>query len=291
MAFHTQMKRIHPDAGFLSAILLPATFLCAFVLLYPAFLAVRTSLIGDAGTISLEHYSHLFGDGLFGDSLIRTFAFAAASVTLEFVLGFAMALLMTFPLRGRGLIRASLLVPWVLPPAIMGFAWRWIFYEDSGIVNDLLLRAGIIDTSISFLGNPNWAFATVVFADTWKTAPFVGIILLAGVAVIPKDLYEAAAIDGAGRVRRFFLITLPMLTPYVLTALLFRVVQAIGIFDLVWVLTGGGPSNATEMVSLRITKETFRFLNVNYGAAMSVAIFTVVIAIATTISFFSRRRY
>ncbi|UCD57903.1 MAG: sugar ABC transporter permease [Candidatus Hydrogenedentota bacterium] len=291
MPLSSRLRRIHPDAYFLSGILLPAFLLCAFIFLYPAFLAVRTSFIGHRDTMSLHHYSRLFSDGLFADSLIRTLVFAAISVSLEFVLGFAMALLLIIHVRGRGLFRASLLVPWVLPPAIMGFAWRWIFYEDYGIMNDLLMRAGIIDTPISFLGNPLWAFATIVFADTWKTSPFVGIILLAGLAVIPRDLYEAAAIDGAGRVRRFFLITLPMVTPYILTALLFRVVQTIGIFDLVWVLTGGGPSSRTEMISLYITKETFRFLNVGYGAALSVAMFVLVVLIAATISFFSRRRF
>ncbi len=291
MALGSRLRKIHPDAYFLSAILLPAIILCAFVFLYPAFLAVRTSFIGRDGAFGLQHYSRLFGDELFADSLIRTFVFAAISVSLEFVLGFAMALLLASPVRGRGFFRASLLVPWVLPPAVMGFAWRWIFYEDYGVMNDLILRLGIANAPISFLGNPRWAFATIVFADTWKTAPFIGIILLAGLAVIPQDLYEAAAIDGAGRVRRFFLITLPMLTPYILTALLFRIVQTIGIFDLVWVLTGGGPSSKTEMISLYITKETFRFLNVGYGAALSVTMFIIVVFIATTVSFLSRRRF
>jgi multiple sugar transport system permease protein len=265
--------------------------LCAFIFLYPGFIAIRASLLTDAGALTFSHYARILHDELFADSLIRTFVFAAISVALEFVLGFAMALLLIAPVRGQGLIRAALLVPWVLPPAIMGFAWRWIFYEDYGIANDLILRLGITDTSVSFLGNPHLAFATLVFADTWKTAPFVAIILLAGLAVIPRDLYEAAAIDGAGRIRRFFLITLPMLTPYILTALLFRFVQTIGIFDLVWVLTGGGPNSKTEMISLFITKETFRFLNIGYGNALSVAMFVMLILVAAFFSFLSRKRF
>ncbi len=285
------LKKIHPDTYFLFSILLPGTILCAFVFLYPAFLAVRTSLLGRLGGLEAQHYARLLHDGLFAKSLIRTFIFAAISVSLEFVLGFAIALLLIMPLRGRTFFRAALLVPWVLPPAVMGFAWRWIFYEDYGIVNDLLLKTGLVDSPISFLADPQWAFATIVFADTWKTAPFVGVILLAGLAVIPHDLYEVAAIDGAGRVRRFFLITLPMVTPYILTALLFRLVQTIGIFDLVWVLTGGGPSSSTEMISLYITKQTFRFLNVGYGAALSVTMFLIVVLIATVVSFLSRRRF
>jgi multiple sugar transport system permease protein len=282
---------IHSEKMFYGGILLPASVLCAFVFLYPAFLAVRTSLFVDAGGINLDHYARIFHDDLFADSLMRTLAFAAISVSLEFVLGFAMALLLMMPLRGRGFIRASLLVPWVLPPAIMGFAWRWIFYEDYGIVNDLIVRFGITDAPISFLGNPHLAFATLVFADTWKTVPFVGIILLAGLAVIPRDLYEAASVDGAGCIRRFFLVTLPMLVPYILTALLFRFVQTMGIFDLVWVLTGGGPSSRTEMISLYITKETFHFLNVGYGAALSVTMFVLLVLIATVFSFLSRKRF
>lgn len=283
-------RRLHPDFSFLTVILLPALVLCGFVLLYPAFLAVRTSLMSEAG-IPFEHYLRLFRDSLFLGSLLRTSLFAAISVSLEFVLGFGIALLLAANVRGRGFFRAALLIPWVLPPAVMGFAWRWIFYEDYGIVNDLLVRGGIVGAPIPFLADPKWAFATVIFADTWKTAPFVGIILLAGLAVIPQDLYEAAAVDGAGRMRRFFLVTLPMLMPYILTALLFRLVQTIGIFDLVWVLTGGGPSSSTEMVSLYITKETFTFLNIQYGAALSVAFFAIVLIIAAGISFFTRRRF
>jgi multiple sugar transport system permease protein len=286
-----RLKTIHPDALFHFTILLPAVFLCAFVLLYPAFLALRTSFLGSDGAASLAHYSRLFADELFGRSLSRTFLFAGISVSLEFALGLAMALLLTVPVRGRGFFRTSLLVPWVLPPAVMGFAWRWIFYEDYGIVNDLIMRTGLIDSPIPFLRDPQWAFATLVFADTWKTAPFIGIILLAGLAVIPRELYEAAAIDGAGRARRFFLISLPLLAPYILTALLFRTVQTIGIFDLVWVLTGGGPSSSTEMVSLYIKKQTFNFLNVGYGTALSVGIFIIALLIATAVSFLSRRRY
>jgi len=201
------------------------------------------------------------------------------------------ALLLAAKVRGRGFFRAAILVPWVLPPAVMGFAWRWIFYEDYGIVNDLLVRSGLTSAPIPFLADPQWAFATVVFADAWKTAPFVAIILLAGLAVIPEDLYQAAAVDGAGPVRRFFLVTMPMLGPYILTALLFRLVQTIGIFDLVWVLTGGGPGSSTEMVSLYITKTTFSFLNIGYGAALSVALFSLVLVIATAVSFASRRRF
>lgn len=285
------LNKIHPDVYFKCAFLLPATMLCAFVLLYPAFLAVRASLIGADGAVGLSHYARLVSDRLFIESLGRTFLFAAISVSLEFALGLAMALLLITPVRGRWFFRTSLLVPWVLPPAVMALAWRWIFYEDYGIINDLIMRAGLIDSPIPFLRDPQWAFATVVMADTWKTAPFVGIILLAGLAVIPKELYEAAAIDGAGRVRRFFLITLPLLTPYILTALLFRLVQTIGIFDLVWVLTGGGPSSSTEMVSIYITKHTFRFLNVGYGTALSVIMFAVTLLIATFVSFMSRRRF
>jgi multiple sugar transport system permease protein len=290
MTLLARTRKFHPDLPFLIIIILPAVLLCAFVFLYPAFLAVHTSVLG-GGAASYQHYGRLLKDSLFLQSLTKTFVFAGISVSLEFVLGFGIALLLAAPLKGRGFFRAALLVPWVLPPAVMGFAWRWIFYEDYGIVNDLLMRAGLVAAPIPFLADPHWAFATIIFADMWKTAPFVGIILLAGLAVIPDDLYEAAAVDGAGKMRRFFLITLPMLTPYILTALLFRLVQTIGIFDLVWVLTGGGPSSSTEMVSLYITKETFSFLNIGYGAALSMALFAIVLVIAIVISFFSRRRY
>ncbi|RJP14829.1 MAG: sugar ABC transporter permease [Candidatus Abyssobacteria bacterium SURF_5] len=285
-----RLRKMHPDFPFLFTIVLPALLMCAFVFLYPAVLAVRASIFSRSG-LSFNHYSHLLSDNLFFRSLLRTFLFAGISVSIEFVLGFVIAILLAAELRGRSFFRAALLIPWVLPPAVMGFAWRWIFYEEYGIVNDLLTRLDIIETTIPFLADPRWAFGTLVFADVWKTAPFVGIILLAGLTVIPRDLYEAAAVDGAGVIRRFFLVTLPMLAPYILTALLFRLVHTLGIFDLVWVLTGGGPSSSTEMVSLYITKETFAFLNIGYGAALSVTMFAIVLLIAATVSFLSMRRF
>jgi multiple sugar transport system permease protein len=192
-------------------------------------------------------------------------------VALEMVLGVAMALLLHRAFRGRGPVRAIALVPWALPTAVIALAWAWIFNDVFGVANDLLRRAGWIDAPIAWLGQPGTAMAALVVADVWKTTPFVALVALAGLQAIPTTVLEAAAIDGLSAVQRFRHVVLPLLVPSLLVAFAFRAVQAYGAFDLVYVMTGGGPGGSTETVSLYAYQHYFRYLDFGYGSAVATA--------------------
>jgi multiple sugar transport system permease protein len=231
------------------------------------------------------------GDGRFWQSLFNTSSFTVISVVIELLLGLVIALVLNKSFFGRGIVRTIAIIPWALPTAIMGLAWAWIFNDQYGIVNDILQRLGLIDTGISWLGTPTLAMAALIVADVWKTTPFISIILLARLQSISQDLYEAHAIDGASPWQSFQQITLPLLMPQILIALLFRFAQSFGIFDLVQVMTGGGPAGSTETVSIYIYSTVMRYLDFGYGAALVVVTFLLlVLAVAITFWLLDRVR-
>lgn len=202
--------------------------------------------------------------------LKNSLSFTLSSVVVELVLGLGFALLLARPFRGRGAARAAVLLPWALPTAVMALAWRWIFNAESGVLGDLLFRFGLADSPrIAWLASPGLAMFACVLADVWKTTPFVAILLMSGLAQIPGELYEAAEIDGAGPIRRFFMITLPLLRPALALAATFRVIHAFGIFDLIWVLTGGGPGGRTQTIALYVYDTVFRYQEWGYGCALA----------------------
>jgi multiple sugar transport system permease protein len=231
-----------------------------------------------AGTAA--DYAELFRDRTLHRSAANTLLFASASVSLEMLFGLAFALLLHQTFKLRGMVRAIALIPWALPTAVMAMSWRWIFNDTYGVASDLLTRLGLAERGVAWLGQPGTAFAALVVADVWKTTPFVTIILLAGLQSIPRDLYEAMSVDGAGAIRRFLLVTIPLLRPAIALALTFRLIQALGIFDLIWVLTGGGPADSTKTVALYIYDNVFRYLKPGYGAALTVAVTLSVLAVA-----------
>jgi multiple sugar transport system permease protein len=262
----------------------PALVLLALVFIYPIVRAFWLSLFTqNLGTelqpvfAGLGNFGRMVGDGRFWQSFGNTTLFTVVSVAIEMVLGMGVALVLHQSFRGRGVVRAIALLPWALPTAVMALAWAWIFNDQYGVLNDLLMRLGLIQQPINWLGEPNLAIAALIAADVWKTTPFISIILLAGLQSISQDLYEAHAIDGATPWQSFRQITLPLLMPQLLIALLFRLAQAFGIFDLVQVMTGGGPAGATETVSLYIYSTIMRYLDFGYGAALVVATFLVLI--------------
>jgi multiple sugar transport system permease protein len=277
----------------------PALLMLALVFIYPIGRALGLSLFSqNLGTqlqpifSGLGNYSRMLGDGRFWQSLENTAIFTAISVVLELAIGLAIALVLNQSFRGRGLVRTIAILPWALPTAIMGLVWAWIFNDQYGIVNDLLQRLGWIDAGINWLGNPTLAMAALIVADVWKTTPFVSIILLAGLQAIPGDLYEAHAIDGAKPWQSFYAITLPLIMPQILIAMVFRVAQAFGIFDLVQVMTGGGPAGTTETVSVYLYTTVMRYLDFGYGAALVVATFLLlVLAVAITVFFLKRVKH
>jgi multiple sugar transport system permease protein len=189
---------------------------------------------------------------------------------VEAVLGLAVALIMNQSFKGRGLVRAALLVPWALTTVISARMWEWIYNAEYGIFNAVLKTVGLIASNKAWTIDPQFAFWAAVIADIWKTTPFMSLLLLAGLQLIPKELYESAIIDGAGLWHRFKRITFPLLIPALLVALLFRTLDSARVFDLLYILTGGGPGFATE--SLAILTYRSLFVNMNFGGGSALAI-------------------
>ena len=271
-------------------ILFPALLILSLVFIYPILRAFWLSWFTENLATQLQpvftglgNYQRMIGDGRFWQSLWNTSVFTVISVTLELILGLGVALVLNKSFFGRGVVRTIAIIPWALPTAVMGLAWAWIFNDQYGVVNDILFRLGLIDTGINWLGTPALAMTALIVADVWKTTPFISIILLAGLQSISEDLYEAHKMDGASPWQSFYQITLPLLMPQILIALLFRFAQSFGIFDLVQVMTGGGPAGSTETVSIYIYSTVMRYLDFGYGAALVVVTFLLlVVAVAIT---------
>ncbi|NER86091.1 MULTISPECIES: sugar ABC transporter permease [unclassified Moorena] len=273
----------------------PALLLLLLVYGYPILRSFWLSLFTkNLGTqlqpvfSGLNNYGRMIGDGRFWQSLWNTVIFTSVSVALELVLGIAIALILNQTFKGRGIVRTIAILPWALPTALIGLVWAWMFNDQFGVWNDILLRLGIIQDGINWLGYPTTAMMAVIAADVWKTTPFISILLLAGLQSIPQDLYEAHALDGATPWQSFKQITLPLLTPQILISLLFRFAQAFGVFDLIKVMTGGGPGGATEVVSLYIYTTVMDYLDFGYGAALVVVTFLILVTTVVIIALGSR---
>jgi multiple sugar transport system permease protein len=246
----------------------------------------RAILIRWAG---LDQFARLWQDGRWWGALRNTAVFTGSSVALEMVVGVAFALLLHRRFGGRGAVRALVMLPWALPTAVMAMAWAWIFNDSFGVLNDLLTRLGLLHGPVAWLGVPALAMLAMVVADVWKTAPFVMLIVLAGLQGIPEHVLEAAEVDGLSPWSRLRRVVLPLLAPSLLVALAFRCVQAYGAFDLPYVMTGGGPGGATETVSLYAYQNYFRYLDFGYGSAIAVQGVALVGLLVAAVMFLARR--
>ena len=268
----------------------PALLMIAFVSVYPFFTTLWYSLhsmrlnVPAAGQpfVGFQNFALLFGLERFRNSLNLTFLFAGAFVTFEIVFGLFIAQVLNLTFKGRALVRASILIPWAMATVITAILWQWMYNAVFGVVNAIFLGLGIAKGPTDFLGGSGWsAFFSVFAVDVWRETPFVAIVLLAGLQSIATELYEAAKIDGANRVQCFLSITLPQLKQAMLVALLFRSINALRAFDLLFVLTQGGPGTSTEIASLFAYRVLFQYLDFGRGAAASVvlAIFTTVLSL------------
>jgi multiple sugar transport system permease protein len=262
----------------------PLIITAVVFILIPVIGTVITSLNRDvtflpSKFLGLENYQRMLGDPHFWQSVSFTLLFVMVSVSLELFFGMLFALVLNETMPARGLFRVAILIPWAIPIAISGRIWQIIYNYEYGLFNYLIQFFGISNQPVSWLGSSFGAFSSVVIADVWKTTPFMAIIILAGLSTIPRELYKQAMIDGTNFVQRFFNITLPLLRPVIVVALLFRTVDAIRIFDLVYVLTGGGPGGSTTSLSL-YAYNYYVSGDFGYGSAVSVIVFVFAAVLA-----------
>jgi ABC-type sugar transport system permease subunit len=230
--------------------------------------------------VGLGNYTNLLTDPLFWQTIRRTLYFTFVSVGLELVLGLAIAQLIHSHPPGWRFLRTSLIIPWAVPTIVNATMWRWIYNADYGALNGLLVNLGIIDKYIPWLTYPKTAMNLVILADIWHSVPFIALILQAALATLPAELEEAAAVDGANALKRFLFIRLPLLRSAILVALVIRTVEAFRVFDIIYVITNGGPAFGTVTVSFLTYLETFSYGNVGRGAAVSFLISAFTLAMA-----------
>ncbi|MBM7650811.1 multiple sugar transport system permease protein [Neobacillus cucumis] len=230
--------------------------------------------------IGFQHYKENLTSSRMWKAIGNTTTFTIISVFVELVLGLAIALLINKAFIGRGLIRASILIPWAIPTAVSALMWKFLYDGQNGIVAKIFADIGLVDKMEKLLVTDTGAMFSVIFSDVWKTTPYMSLLLLAGLQTIPDSLYEAASIDGAGKWKQFMKITLPLLKSSILVALLFRTLDAFRVFDLIYVLTGGGPANSTETISILAYKVMFSQTNFGDGSALSVIVFICVAIIS-----------
>lgn len=230
--------------------------------------------------VGLGNYLHLLRNPRFLDSLRTTLYFTGVSVALESALGLALALFLWRDFKGHAWILGLSLFPWILPTPVSAKIWDWALNAEFGVVNYLLVSAGLLKQPVAWLASPVWAIHAAILAEVWKTAPFMALLLLAGLRSIPDSLYSAAAMDGAGTVKTFFCVTWPAILPLGIVAALFRALDALRVFDVLYVMTGGGPANTTESLSIYAYKVLFQRLEFGYGAAIGMAMFAVSCAAA-----------
>ncbi len=259
----------------------PSVLVLATVALYPLCAAAALSLqrfivvFGERRFVGLANFRFLLEDARFWGALRNTVYFTAVAVSLELLLALPLALLLQGVRRGRGLLRAAVLLPWAIPTVVSAKLWAFIFNPDYGLANRILPGP-----DPSWLGTPGLALHAAILVDVWKTTPFVTLLLLAGLQGIPDDLHRAARVDGASRGRIFVSITLPLLRPAIALAVLFRTLDAFRVFDAVFVLTEGGPANTTETLSIYAYKTLMRAGDFGYGSTLAVVTFFCVAAFA-----------
>jgi multiple sugar transport system permease protein len=260
----------------------PAFILLALIVVYPigkliwnSFHDLRLSGGGGVKFVGFENYLLVFKDPDFWNAATNTVLITVITVPGALVVGMGLALLANLPFRYKWPVRLALLLPWALPLSFAGLIFAWFFHTEYGVVNDVLRRLGSPAEPTMWLLRPNWAFAAICMTIIWKTSRFMALILLAGLQMIPRSLYEAAEVDGASRWQQFWQITIPMLMPSIVVALIFRTITALQTFDIPYTMTKGGPGNSTETLAMLIHKTTIDYLDVGYGSALAVCMFVL----------------
>jgi len=268
-------------------LLLPMLAALAIVALWPLSRTIWFSLtdatlsdLSAAAYVGFDNFVALLADPDWWRAVVNTLFFTAVSVTIEVCLGFAIALTLNARFPARGALRAAVLIPWAIPTVVSAKMWAWMLQDVYGVINALLLKLGIISTPVAWTASPHLAMVALIAVDVWKTTPFVALILLAGLQLLPADLFEAARVDGASTLTQFFRITLPLMKPAMAVAVIFRILDAMRIFDLVYVLTGNNQQTMTMAVYAR--QQLIDFQDFGRGSAAATLLF-LVIALITVI--------
>jgi len=261
-------------------LLLPTALLLSLIIVYPVCRLVWTSFqnlsltSGAPATFAgLENYALMLEDPVFWETTWNTVLITLITVPGALLVGMALALMANLPFKRKWPVRLSLLIPWALPLAFAGLIFAWFFHSEYGVVNDVLRRLGF--EGVIWFNSAKWAFAAICLTIIWKTSSFMALIILAGLQTIPRSLYEAAEVDGAGRLRQFFEITLPLLKPSIVVALIFRTITALQTFDIPFTMTRGGPGTSTATLAMYIHQNTVDFLDLGYGSALAVVMFAL----------------
>lgn len=267
-------------------LLLPTALLLSLIIIYPVGRLIYTSFLSlsltsglPAEFAGLQNYRDMFADPVFWSSLWNTVLIVVVTVPGALAVGMGLALIANMPFRQKTAVRLALLVPWALPLAFCGLIFAWFFQSEYGIVNDILRRLGL--PTVIWFNSYAWSMVAICLTIIWKTSSFMAMIILAGLQTIPRSLYEAAEIDGAGRVRQYFEITLPLLRPAIAVALIFRTITALQTFDIPFTMTRGGPGTSTVTLAMYIHQNTVSFLDLGYGSALAVAMFVLSMSVTT----------
>jgi trehalose/maltose transport system permease protein len=278
-----------PQSGWMKArerlawlLVAPSVLVVVVVALYPLFQSFRLSFTNarfgstrPERWVGFDNYERLFRDDTFRSALGHTLTFMVASVAIETVLGVAIALIINSHFKGRGVVRTSMLIPWAIPTVVSSQLWKFMLNQNNGVINDVLAtRLGILDEKVAWLANTSTSLAAIIAVDVWKTTPFMALLILAGLQIIPSDIYEASTVDGASKWQQFWQMTLPLLRPALLVALIFRSLDAFRVFDIVWVMKGTALDTITVAIYARQTMIDEQFLG--RGSAASVVIFLII---------------
>jgi len=287
------MERQRRLAWFL---IVPAVLVVFLVIGYPliqvlvySVLKYKLDGVTPPSFVGLGNYLFILTDSDFWHAVAVTLIFSVFSVTLEAVLGLTVAMVANSKFKGRSFLRIAILIPWAIPTVVSSKIWAWMFNDIYGVVNVLLTNLHLIPQKIAFLATPITAIPVIIAVDVWKTTPFMALLLLAGLGLIPGDLYEAAAIDGATAVKQFFSITLPLVMPTLLVALIFRTLDALRVFDIFYIMVGGQGNMAT--MAIYNQQWLVSFLDAGIGSAASVIILIIIMIFVILYTRFSKTSF
>lgn len=288
--------RVPRDAAAGYLMLLPAAILIVLLVAYPVSQAVvfsfQKKLIGspDAPFVGLANYQSLLNDRLFWQSVRNVFTFTISSVAIKLVLGTTVAVILNETLPMRGLIRSIVLLPWALPTLVSVLIWTWMYSDVAGVLSYILMSLGLVSKPVLFLSDPVLAMVSVIVVNVWRGFPFYSVTILAGLQTIPEELYDAAKIDGAGMAARFRHVTLPGAAPVMAVVTLLSTIWTFNDFTIIWLLTRGGPGNATDVLSTITYKYAVRGLEMGKGVAVSVLMLPILLVLIILLSRFISQR-